>query len=356
MKEEKKCEIGTIVSIQDGCNIVKESNRLIYSCYSMTEVEQKLMYCFIRHIQNDKEIQRYSIPVREIQTVCGFSETKFHTQIAQAADKLMSRVVTMYLKEKDSWIKANWLSFIQYQNGMITFEFNNALKDELLQLQNRFTIFDVRVPLRLTGIYTSRLYLLFKQLQKLNAKLHIITVNELKNIFELTPAMSNSSKIRERILDPSIEQINKYTDLQVKYTPLKDGKNIISFQFTIKSNNKNIEKFQAEGISEKRKKILSEMEYIIFNYCKIPSETLEQWTINVPDDVLESYLRYTYKIAIERKKQNAIKGDLKSYFCGILRRVIADPEEALKDNTNWNYEDDNAYDEWHENIIVCKSE
>ena len=237
-RRESDTNVGDVVTASHGTNIVKESNRLIYSCYTLTEIEQKLMYCFIRHIQWDDTIRRYTVTVQEIKEVCGLSDSRLYNVIAQAADKLLSRVVTIRSHEKNAWVKINWLSFIKYADGKLTFEFNPYLKDDLLDLQSRFTIFDVQLPMRLTGAYTSRLYLLLKKMEHLNSSLHILMVDDLKEAFELSKSMSTVDKIRTRIIEPSLEQINKVTDISVTYEPIKDGKKIISFRFFIKPNKK----------------------------------------------------------------------------------------------------------------------
>ena len=239
-------DVGKIVSAQDGKDIVKESNRLVCSCYTLAEVEQKMMYCFLRHVQRDSNIRRYTIPASDIQSICNFDKSKFHTEIEVAADKLLSRVVTLYSDDKDAWIKTHWLSFIKYADGNITFEFNPYLKGDLLEMQNKFTIFDVRLPMRLSGVYSARLYLLLKRLESLNKKLHIIMVDELRNIFELKPSMSPVGKIRQKILDPALQQINNSTDMLVSYEPIKSGRSIVSFRFFIKENKKNLRKKQTE--------------------------------------------------------------------------------------------------------------
>ena len=205
------------------------------------------MYCFIRHIQWDDTIRRYTVSVQEIKEICGFSDSRLYNVIAQAADKLLSRVVTIRSHEKNAWVKINWLSFIKYADGKLTFEFNPYLKDDLLDLQSRFTIFDVQLPMRLTGAYTSRLYLLLKKMEHLNSSLHILMVDDLKEAFELSKSMSTVDKIRTRIIEPSLEQINKVTDISVTYEPIKDGKKIISFRFFIKPNKKYLKQLKARN-------------------------------------------------------------------------------------------------------------
>ena len=121
-RRESDTNVGNVVTASHGTNIVKESNRLIYSCYTLTEIEQKLMYCFIRHIQWDDTIRRYTVTVQEIKEVCGLSDSRLYNVIAQAADKLLSRVVTIRSHEKNAWVKINWLSFIKYADGKLTFD------------------------------------------------------------------------------------------------------------------------------------------------------------------------------------------------------------------------------------------
>lgn len=346
-RRENDTNTGKVVTANDGKDIVKESNRLICSCYTLSEIEQKMMYCFIRHIQRDDNIRRYTISAQEIQNVCGFGATRFHSLIAQAADKLLSRVVTIRAVNKNAWVKTHWLSFIKYADGKITFEFNPYLKEDLLELQNKFTIFDVRLPMRLTGTYTGRLYLLLKQLEHLNSKLHIIMVDELRNIFQLPPSMSTVNKIRTRIIEPSLEQINKETDLSVTYKPLKVGKSIVSFQFVIKQNKKYLQQHDTINVNANENMLnlftnpeINEKESLINElYDLVKDYGINKNLFENTLKELAGHEKEAVEYAIKIYKSKISKGEIintpPGYIIGIIQKYDS---ESAENEANYNPE------------------
>lgn len=294
----------------DDINANLSIDRLLCSCYTLGEDEQKLLYHLIWH---DK-----AVSAKMTMDACGLTEDTF----PPIADKLLSRVVTLY--NKDQWIKTHWLSFLQYSGDVLSFSFEDHLKEYLPLLKERFVLLNIRMPVQFSGIYPGKLYTLLKQLKSAETKLHIVSVEEIRDMFELTPSMSTVGKIRERVLDPSLSQINRIADIQAGYEPLKSGKSIIAFQFTIRPNKKNLRDTPEDM---ERKKILQKMSERIFSFHNIPPEDLDEHTQGLPLFLLEPCLTYTLNECLARKSR--LTGDPVRYFYAVLRSAIHDPDRFM---------------------------
>jgi hypothetical protein len=108
------------------------------------------------------------------------------------------------------------------------------MKPLLLQLreQGGFTFYELKNIIKL-GAYSVRIYELLKQYQKIGQRK--IRVNELMRMLELTTEYPLFANFYQKIVNPSIREINKHTDLIVE-TPqkIKKGRKVIALLFTFR--------------------------------------------------------------------------------------------------------------------------
>jgi len=46
--------------------------------------------------------------------------------------------------------------------------------------------------------------------------------------------MGRNTQLRVRVLDPAVDEINKHTDLRVRMTPVRRGRTVTGFHFSIR--------------------------------------------------------------------------------------------------------------------------
>ena len=84
--------------------------------------------------------------------------------------------------------------------------------------------------------YSIRLYELLKSVA--GKELWYFEIDDLKNIFLCEKKYDRVNDFKKRIIEPSIEEINNKTDLNVTYEYFNEGKKIVGIEFHIsyKSN------------------------------------------------------------------------------------------------------------------------
>ncbi|WP_157601246.1 replication initiation protein [Persicobacter sp. CCB-QB2] len=94
----------------------------------------------------------------------------------------------------------------------------------------------------LTGKYTKRIFDYISSIRNFKdhyGKYPYIDLLEFKNLMHLSEEdYSKFGIFRVRILDKAIKEINKYSDFNVRYTPVKKGRKIIGLTWQISKNPK----------------------------------------------------------------------------------------------------------------------
>ena len=83
-----------------------QSNNLVEGCYSLSDVEQRLVFAMISQLDpNAKEFKERNIKIKDIAQYCNLNEKSAYRQIDQALDKLSHQSVILKYKDKDGFRK-----------------------------------------------------------------------------------------------------------------------------------------------------------------------------------------------------------------------------------------------------------
>ena len=114
-----------------------------------------------------------------------------------------------------------------------------ALKPYLLELKSNFKVYELQYVLNMNSEYAIRIYEMLKQYEKIGSRIFI--VKDLQEILHVPVSYKKKYiDFRIKVLDISVREINKHSDLIVSYTPVKMGRSVHSINFTIEKNRNNI--------------------------------------------------------------------------------------------------------------------
>lgn len=99
----------------------------------------------------------------------------------------------------------------------------------LSQLSREFTKYKLKHVARFESVYSIRLYELLVQWNSSGER--EIEVEWLKNQFQVGEKYSRLVDLKKRVIDPAVEEINKHSNLWVRYGQRKLGRTITHFQF-----------------------------------------------------------------------------------------------------------------------------
>jgi plasmid replication initiation protein len=221
----------------DRNNLVVQSNMLIYGNYDMTAMEQKLVLILISTIKKtDKNTNTVEFQVKDLAEVLEVTPELLYRDLQKICTSIMKRIVEIK-KDNGNWELFNIISYAQYKKkeGKIVLEINKKAEPYLLQLKDLFTSFRLSNALDLSGKYAIRIYQLTKGCLFKGQLLY--DVEDFKKALKIDKKKTYESfaKISEKILNPSLEEINSKSDISVSYETIRESRKIKTIKFTIKS-------------------------------------------------------------------------------------------------------------------------
>lgn len=271
--------------------IVVQSNSLINSKYELTDIQQKIILLAISQIDsiNDKQFYKYSCTVAELEKLLNIQIN--HKQFRESCEDLFKKPIRIL--NKKGWELYGWFQSIKYIDAESRFEFriSDDLIPYLLQLKESFTKFELSQAIQFDGKYTTRFYqfaMQVKNQEKREVKFNLI---ELYELLQLPKSLKDYRHFRVKVLEPSIKEINKKTDIKAKFEPIKTGRKytdlilLWSYKKTeqtnkarkkakIKYTNKQLEKFK--GVEFARKGLFKTELYICKNIKIAPEINKER--------------------------------------------------------------------------------
>lgn len=216
--------------------VVKHNDLIQKARYNLTVNQQKLIAYVISLIKpTDKDLMRYELSVVDFCDLCGIDKEHFYTEFKEIMIDLDRKSFLVETEEKI--FNFRWFSEFEYikGKGKVIVQLNSNLKKYLLDLYGHYTQYELYNILAIKGKYAIRFYELFQSYftskrEKKTEK--TIVLDELKKLL-LAESYTDYKNFRVRVIEPSLFEINTYTDLTVNYEPIRTGKYITNIKFVV---------------------------------------------------------------------------------------------------------------------------
>lgn len=220
--------------------LVVKDNSLIDASFNLTLIEQRLM---LLAIVEARELDRLSpdIPV-EVRAVdyrdqYKTDESEAYKQLAEASKLLFNRQFTYLDRYKDTEAisVARWVNKITYvhDNGCVVMYMSSEVISMISRLEDQFTRYMLEQVSDFKSKYSIRLYeLVIKYLSVGNSEKYALS--DLRGKLGLKPTeYKTMSLFKTNVLERAIAEINKNTDITIKYNQFKKGRAISHIMFKI---------------------------------------------------------------------------------------------------------------------------
>jgi len=263
-------------------NVVK-SNNLIEAKYDLSLLEQKFILLAISLIQHSKNIVK--IKVKDFCRLMGSSQDRY-VEIRNIVRDLRRKeiLITKYDNKNDieEELVAGWINTSLYKNGEIEIEFPQRLMPYLVELKDRYTMYNLSNIAHLDSKYSIRMYELLKEHEfKRNVT---IDFNKLKETICCVDKFDRYYDFKKRVLLSAQEELSAKTDICFSFNEIRNGKTVTALNFQI---------FKNQKIIEEREKIT------------ITSQTISYYGENSVENVVDKYKRKTKEVLTE-ELQNLI--------------------------------------------------
>lgn len=223
------------ISKQRSYSVVKSNEIIQKARYDLTISELKtLAYIFSKIKPNDKEIQDYTFSVKEYCQVCGIDYKNGNNYINIKKNLKSLRDKSFWLiDEKGNEVLVGWLSKarINKGSGKITVRLDDDIQKYVIGLFDNYTQYELLSTLPMKSNYSFRIYELLKSYAF--TKHHTFDIDELKTMLSATNYV-NFKDFRKYVLEVATKEINLYTDIEISWQPIKNGKKVVQVYFNIK--------------------------------------------------------------------------------------------------------------------------
>ena len=233
-------------------NLIVKDNALITASHKLGEVEQRLILLAIlkgrEFCDSVEQLKGKELIIHAEDYMQTFGVTR------QGAYKALKQaVMSLYRAEWGyKYINSKGNKVVAYERftqsakyieaeATVKFMFANAIIPLLVELEKRFTTYEIEQVAQLSSSYAIRLYEFFMQhLDKKTGKGWLdISLDDLRFRFGLLPAeYKRMFDFKKYVLDCSIDDLNKNTDLTATYTQRKQGRIIVGFRFEFERKQK----------------------------------------------------------------------------------------------------------------------
>lgn len=229
--------------------VVVKDNKLIQASYKLTLIEQRIILSCIAKIDSSKELsegQGFTITVSEIQDLMTDNRNikSMYADVKDAVERLWNREIK--LDDKGSAIR--WLvekDMYHSNEGRVTLHFSSKIIPYLSQLKDNFTKYRLEWVSKFKSTHSIRIYELLVQWTSKGER--EVELDWLKNVLQVNEKYQRTNNFIQRVIKPSIDEINEYSNLSVSYGVRKSGRTITHIQFkfdvkeqSIKQNKKNL--------------------------------------------------------------------------------------------------------------------
>ena len=195
--------------------------------YSVNQL--KLICHLIANIKpNEEDFETKYIALKELGFVGENSEnyTYFKEEFV--------RLLEMPFKIPNSKYWVNWFSALAFENGVIEYRFDPALKPFLLNLKENFTSYHLSNVMNLKSNYAILTFELLAQAR--NQGYRNITIKEYRELLKIPDSYLNADILR--LLKKVQKEIKDRTNLQFDFAFKKMGKAFHSINFVVRNNKK----------------------------------------------------------------------------------------------------------------------
>ena len=217
---------------------VSKHNSLVNakSKYQYSVNQLKLICHLIANIKpNEEDFETKYIALKELGFVGANSEnyTYFKEEFV--------RLLEMPFKIPNSKYWVNWFSALAFENGVIEYRFDPALKPFLLNLKGNFTSYYLSNVMNLKSNYAILTFELLSQVRKQQEEENVqgyrnITIKEYRELLKIPDSYLNADVLR--LLKKVQKEIRERTNLQFNFAMKKMGKPFHSINFVLLNNKK----------------------------------------------------------------------------------------------------------------------
>lgn len=283
---------GSSISVYENIGEIIKSNYLIEAKYDLSLNEQKLVLMAIGKINpTSKKRNIVTIRVREFCNLIGSSKERY-TELRELLRELRKKeiIITRYDSHKEikEELIAGWIDTAHYKSGTgeVDLEFSDKLMPYLVELSERYTVYNYLNIANLSSKHSIRVYELMKEYEY--KKSTIIKYERLKELICGADKFERYYDFKRRILLPSQIELKEKTDIYFDFEEIRNGRKIDFIEFKIYKNNQVLQKREIKNTYADRINYYGETD-IVNAFNKYKGKSKEELSIELHELIEEKF-------------------------------------------------------------------
>jgi|SRR5690625_698169 len=247
-------------------NSIKKSNEISMAKLSqgLTLNQMQLLAFAIYSTQQDGKTE-----FRKFEFQNKFEIQKYQTINAHDdAERLINLKFSIEDLDNDKFEFYNVFESIKYDKGFFSFSWTSRMIPHILELKEKYVTTDLTITSQFRSGFSWILYdYLRARFGYWKIELSKDACMRLFGVEDKVTYQRNTGRFKTSVLNPAINEINKFTELEVWYTDLKKGRSIIGFELNWSVGNR------STGATEKQLSLLreihDEVERKVFDYLSL---------------------------------------------------------------------------------------
>lgn len=209
-------------------------------CFKSMSVDEKRILIMASPLARNidaTEQDEILISAHQFADECGIKPNSAYKQIEIASKKLVDRSFS-YTNDRGKKVYSNWVIDATYEDAGVSLRFTSVVLVmlKILDKLNPYTKYKKEIVLKLKKDYAIDFYHLAKKYEKIGK--FKMSIDEIFAEFGLSDSYRDLSNFKRRVLKTPTDEINEHTDIQLSYSPLKNGRNVVGYEFTVKEKPK----------------------------------------------------------------------------------------------------------------------
>lgn len=214
-------------------NLIYKDNKIIEASYKLSLTEQRIVLLAISMVNSYEKLTEdklFTITASQYSLVFSITKDEAFREMKKAMLLLSSR----WVKVIDDGNVVDEISWISKRSSVssdqsITIRFTVDIAPYLSSLKGNYTNYKLLNISGMTSVYSIRIYELIMRWK--NNKSIVITIEQLRDRLQLTSkGYAAFGNIKQKIIEPSINEINICSDINATYELIKSGKKVVSIR------------------------------------------------------------------------------------------------------------------------------
>lgn len=317
--------------------LVTKSNNLVEAHYHFSIWETRVFTKLVSLIHpGDEDFKKYRLQIKDLVSFFGVNDNDAYAKIKAVPENLLKKVVTIPYTEngEERFLKTGLIaqaSIPKKKAGYIELSFHPDLKPYLLQLKRTFLSYDIRNVLKISSVYSIRIYELLKQYEKIGYR--EFEIDTLKVMLGVSDKYKLYGHFKSRIILKAQEDLATFTDICFVFSEIKKGRKVVALLFEINKN----EQAKIEELPEAATPTpLSEQVKMTLLSWGIQAKTLQRYTKEYSAEYLSQRVQYVQNQMTVKAKRGEQIENLAAYFNTIVGQkdlidYVEQEKKATKD-------------------------